>query len=197
VTPSGYWLADTACTQALWSAVMGGNPSRFKDDPNNPVESVSWDDGREFFAKLNELVPGLAAEFPTEAQWEYACRAGTTTAYSFGNEITYKQAHSGQDLDKGKTVPVASFSANPWGLFEMHGNVWEWCGDWFGPYKAEPQADPEGPSQEHGRLLRGGSWIFDARFVRSASRLTFVPVYRSYGIGLRVAPGRAGPAEPA
>jgi formylglycine-generating enzyme required for sulfatase activity len=197
VTLSGYWLADTACTQALWFAVMGDNPSECKDDLENPVESVSWDDCREFFEKLNRLVPDLRAGFPSEAQWEYACRAGTTTAYSFGNEIAHDQAHFGQDWDKGKTLPVASLPANPWGLYEMHGNVWEWCSDWFGSYEAELQADPEGPSQGRSRVLRGGSWFYDARDARSAYRIVHDPGFRFRYFGLRVAPGRAGPAEPA
>jgi formylglycine-generating enzyme required for sulfatase activity len=195
VTLSGYWLADTACTQALWQAVMGDNPSDFKDDENNPVDSVSWDDCRKFFAKLNEWVPGLAAGFSTEAQWEHACRAGTATAYSFGQKVSQKQANFGNE--RKKTVLVASLPPNPWGLFEMHGNVLEWCSDWFGSYAAEPQADPEGSSQGEYRVLRGGSWFSFAQFARSAYRYHFVPGYCIHFVGLRVAPGRAGPAEPA
>lgn len=191
---SGYWLADTACTQALWQAVMGENPARFKDDPRNPVEQVSWQDCWAFFRKLNERVPGLNAGFPSEAQWEYACRAGTTTAYSFGQKISQKQANF--DYKRKKTVPVASLPSNPWGFYEMHGNVWEWCSDWFGPYSAEPSANPEGPPQGTGRVLRGGSWFYAAGYARSASRDLAIPGSRYGYIGLRVAPGRDGPAEP-
>ncbi len=196
VTLTGFWLADTACTQALWRAVMGENPSQFQDDLMNPVETVSWDDCAGFFAKLNALVPGLDAGFPSEAQWEYACRAGTVTAYSFGESITHEQVHFDQGWQKGKTVPVASLPANPWGLYEMHGNVWEWCSDWYGPYTAEPQTDPEGPAGGTGRVLRGGSWFHGARDLRSALRRGNDPGRRGDDIGLRVAPGRAGPAEP-
>ena len=192
VALSGYWLADTACTQELWQAVMGDNPAMFKDDVRNPVEQVSWDDCREFFGKLNALVPGLNAGFPSEAQWEYACRAGTKTAYSFGNKFDPKLVNIGN-----KTVPVASLPTNPWGIYEMHGNVFEWCADWFGSYEAELQTDPEGPPGGSSRVLRGGSWFGDARYLRSAYRYRYDPGFRYAFIGLRVAPGRAGPAEPA
>ena len=196
VALTGFWLADTACTQALWRAVTGENPSRNKDDPDNPVANVSWDDSRAFFEKLNALAPGLAAGLPSEAQWEYACRAGTTTAYSFGKSITRDHEHYDQDFVNGKPVPVASFPANSWGLFEMHGNVLEWCSDWYGAYAAEPQVDPEGPAQGTLRVLRGGSWFGGAIYARSASRSVYDPSHRIDFIGLRVAPGRAGPAEP-
>lgn len=201
VTLSGYWLADTACTQALWRAVMGDNPSDFQDDEHNPVDSVSWDDCRKFFGKLAALVPGLAAGFPSEAHWEYACRAGTVTPFSFGENITPEQvnydgnnpyADGKKGVYRRKTVPAASLPPNPWGLFEMHGNVWEWCADWFGSYAAEPHPDPEVPPQGSGRVLRGGFWIGDTHSVRSAYRLVDVPGYRSHLFGLRVAPGRAG-----
>ena len=133
----GYWLADTTCTQALWKTVMGNgnNPANFKDDNNNPVEQVSWDDIQVFLKKLNELIPGLDATLPTEAQWEYACRAGTTTPFSFGENITpeqvnyhgeYPYANGKKGLYRAKTVPIKSLPANSWGLYEMHGNVWEW-----------------------------------------------------------------------
>ena len=205
-TLSGYWLADTACTQALWQVVMGDNPARFKDDSMNPVEQVSWDDCREFFEKLNALVPGLEAGFPSEAQWEYACRAGSVTPFTFGTNITPEQvnyngnspyAGGKKGLYREKTVPVASLPANLWGLYEMHGNVWEWCSNWYGSYAAESQTDPEGPSQGPGRVLRGGSWFSFARSLRSAYRSRSDPGVRNDDFGLRVAPGRAGPAEPA
>ena len=209
---SGFWLADTACTQALWLAVIGENQSYFKDAPMqavmrkrpgnfenalvNPVEMVSWHQCRVFFGRLNALVPGLFAWFPSEAQWEYACRAGTTSSYSFGVTITHEQVHFGPGR-RGNTVPVSYLPANPWGLYEMHGNVWEWCSDWFGAYAAEPQVDPEGPDNGWSRVLRGGSWFDDAHAVRSVSRSGGDSDHRSRYIGLRVAPGRAGPVEPA
>lgn len=188
---SGYWLADTACTQALWQAVMGDNPAHFKSDYRNPVEMVSWEDCKRFFKKLNNLVPGLNAGFPTEPQWEYACRAGRKTAFSFGDKFNRKLAN----VNSRQTVPVASLPPNPWGLYEMHGNVWEWCLDLFCPYSAEPSTDPEGPSKGHVRVLRGGSWFNVALGARSACRTVFNPRERQSFLGLRVALGRIGPAE--
>jgi hypothetical protein len=163
----GFWLADTVCTQALWQAVTGANPSHFKDDARNPVESVSWDDVQAFLSELNRRVPGLQARLPSEAEWEYACRAGTTTPFSFGDNITPEQvnydgnqpyAGGEKGLYRQKTVPAGSLPANPWGLYEMHGNVWEWCADWYGDYPNTPQVDPTGPQTGGSRVLRGGSW---------------------------------------
>jgi formylglycine-generating enzyme required for sulfatase activity len=203
----GYWLADTACTQALWEAVMGNNPANFKDDNNNPVEQISWDDVQVFLQKLNGLIPGLDAALPTEAQWEHACRAGTTTPFSFGENITpeqvnyhgeYPYADGKKGLYRKKTVPVKSFPANPWGLYEMHGNIWEWCHDWFGDYPAEPVADPAGAETGSRRVLRGGSWRHNGGDVRSARRYWFTPDFRNVYIGFRFAPGQASnrAAEP-
>jgi formylglycine-generating enzyme required for sulfatase activity len=185
----GYWLADTACTQALWKTVMGNNPAHFKDSANNPVEKVSWDDVKEFLQTLNRMVSGLNARLPTEAQWEYACRAGTHTPFSFGDNITPEQVNYTGNL--GKTVPVKSLPANPWGLYEMHGNVWEWCQDWFGDYPAEPVTNPEGSAAGSYRVLRGGSWSINGGDVRSALRLRYTPAYRFISIGFRFALGQA------
>ncbi len=163
----GYWLADTACTQALWQAVVGANPANFKEDIQNPVEQVSWEDVQDFLKKLNTLIPQLKAKLPSEAQWEYACRAGTSTPFSFGENITPEQvnydggfpyADGKKGEDRKKTVPVKALPANQWGLYQMHGNVWEWCQDGYGDYPAEPVQDPSGAEQEN-RVVRGGSWI--------------------------------------
>jgi len=197
----GYWLADSACTQAFWQAVMGNNPSRFHDDASNPVETVSWDDAQQFISKLKEQVPGLQARLPCEAEWEYACRAGTTTPFSFGQNITpeqvnydgnYPYAGGEKGQFRGKTVPVKTLPPNPWGLYEMHGNVWEWCQDWFSAYEAGPQADPAGPPDGQYRVLRGGSWIGLGGLVRSAYRYRLGPVSRNGGIGFRLALGPTG-----
>ena len=197
----GHWLADTACTQAFWSAVKKENPAHFTEDMNNPVESVSWRDVRQFIDQLNHDYPDLYARLPTEAQWEYACRAGTTTPFSFGEQITPEQVnydgnHPYADGKKGqyrwKTVPVKSLPPNPWGLYEMHGNVWEWCADWYGAYPDHAVTDPVGPENGDGRVLRGGSWYDYARSVRSAGRSRFGPDVRSDLIGFRLALGRAG-----
>ncbi|HNE18005.1 MAG TPA: SUMF1/EgtB/PvdO family nonheme iron enzyme, partial [Rhodocyclaceae bacterium] len=183
----GYWLADSACTQALWQAVMGDNPSRFKADPANPVEQVSWNDVHTFLDRLNAQVPGLDAGLPSEAQWEYACRAGTTTPFSFGENITPEQvnydgnrpyADGKKGLDRGQTVPVKSLPPNPWGLYEMHGNVYEWCADWFGDYPQGPQIDPSGPPEGVFRVLRGGSWSDFGQGCRAATRFWDGPGFR-------------------
>jgi formylglycine-generating enzyme required for sulfatase activity len=191
----GYWLADTACSQALWQAVTGGNPSHFKDDPQNPVEQVSWDDVNDFLRRLEARWPGVKAALPTEAEWEYACRAGTKTAFSFGDAITPEQANydgsfSYGDGPKGeyreKTVPVKTFAANPWGLYQMHGNVWEWCADGWRTYDGVPQTYPRGPEGDAPRALRGGSWLFVPRGLRSAYRNDSGRDGRSNDVGFRL-----------
>ncbi|MDS4030172.1 MAG: formylglycine-generating enzyme family protein [Candidatus Contendobacter sp.] len=206
----GFWLAETACTQALWQAVMGQNPSRFKGE-RRPVESVSWNEVQDFIERLNDAVPGLEARLPTEAEWEYACRAGTTTPFSFGEDITPEQVNydgnfpyrgSKKGRYRQETVEVASLPANPWGLYEMHGNVWEWCQDWYGAYRAELVVDPTGPATGGGRVLRGGSWFDVGGLARSASRYLNEPGDRNDSIGFRLALGpelrqdeRAGQGE--
>jgi formylglycine-generating enzyme required for sulfatase activity len=197
----GYWLADTACTQALWMAVMGENPSRFKDNADQPVENVSWEDAQAFSQRLNQQFPELYARLPTEAEWEYACRAGTTTPFSFGDTITPKQvnydgnypyANGTKGKFRAKTVPVKSLPANPWGLYEMHGNVWEWCADWFGDYTKTVATDLTGPEEGSARVLRGGSWYDRAGHARSAYRSRLNPAIRIDDIGFRLALGRTG-----
>ena len=200
----GFWLADTPVTQALWEAVMGNNPSRFRGNAR-PVENVSWDDAKTFIHKINTLQPNLNLCLPTEAQWEYACRAGTTTPFSFGDNITPEQvnydgnnpyANGKKGLYRERTVPVKSLPANPWGLFEMHGNVWEWCQDvWQEKLPASPVTDPVGVAggDQAGvlRVVRGGSWFNEGRFVRSAYRYRLVPVVRFDYLGFRLALGHA------
>lgn len=194
----GYWLADTPVTQALWEAVMETNPSHFKD-PKCPVEFVTWDDCQRFITRLNELVPGLDARLPTEAEWEYACRAGTTTATWVG-DLQKGQEIRARLLDPvawyygnadGKTHPVAQKQANPWGLYDMLGNVYEWCADWHAPYDATTLYDPHGPAMGVRRVIRGGSWLGDARGVRAALRFALVPGFRDDSLGFRLARGPA------
>ena len=199
----GFWLADTTVTQAQWLAVMGNNPSHFSDNPNNPVEQINWNDTQDFIQKLNTLIPNLQAKLPTEAQWEYACRAGTTTPFSFGNNITPEQvnydgnkpyANGKKGLYREKTVPVKSLPANPWDLHEMHGNVWEWCQDaWQAKLSATSVTDPEnvdgGDQAGVERVVRGGSWGGDGRGVRSAFRNGHVSGDRFYRIGFRLVLG--------
>ena len=201
----GYWLAETTCTQVQWQAVMDENPSYFKDDSRNPVEQVSWGDVQRFIAKLNQRFPNLNACLPSEAQWEYACRAGTTTPFSFGENITpeqvnyngeYPYASGKKGQNRGRTVPVGSLPANARGLYEMHGNVYEWCEDWYAEYSNEAQENPTGPKTGTNRVLRGGSWISIGRSVRSANRYRYGPGGRNDNFGFRLALGQgAGKGE--
>lgn len=175
----GFWMADTVCTQTLWDVVVAKKPSAFRDNKNNPVERVSWDDVQEFLTALRALMPGMNARLPTEAQWEYACRAGTTTPFSFGQNISTDQvnydgskpyADAPRSLFRRRTVPVKTLPQNPWGLYEIHGNVWEWCQDIYGDYPREPTTNPVGAKSGSGRVIRGGSWARGARGARSANR---------------------------
>jgi formylglycine-generating enzyme required for sulfatase activity len=194
----GFWLADSACTQAFWQAVTGSNPSRFHDGPDKPVENVSWHDVQGFIARLNEAVPGLAARLPSEAEWEYACRAGTKTPFSFGKSITPEQvnydgnspyAGGKKGVYRVKTVPVKCLPPNAWGLHEMHGNVWEWCQDWYARYGLVAQTNPVGPLEGVGRVLRGGSWISYGRRLRSANRHGGGPDTHLDDVGFRLTLG--------
>jgi formylglycine-generating enzyme required for sulfatase activity len=184
----GFWLAQTECTQAQWVAVMGSNPSNFKGD-DLPVEKVSWALVQQFITMLNEamsLPAGWKASLPTEAQWEYACRGGTKTAYSFGNTLTTKQANFADAL-KGKTRDVGKYRANPWGLHDMHGNLWEWCGDWLGE-KLPGGTDPTGAPSGTARVYRGGGWESPSvYYCRAAFRNGNKPDTTGNAIGFRVA----------
>jgi sulfatase modifying factor 1 len=194
----GFWMADTACKQAIWQAVTGKNPGRFKGT-DRPVENVSWNHCRDFVDKINGLKPGLNLRLPTEAEWEYACRAGTITPFWFGDNITPKQVNYDGNYPyaggkKGKyraeTVEVKSLPCNSWGLYQMHGNVWEWCSDWYSNYPGGSGKDPIGPPDGTVRVLRGGSWINFGGYARSAFRFRSVPAYRSYNSGFRLARGQ-------
>ena len=200
----GFWLADTACTQALWLAVAGSaKPSGFSDDPERPVEKVSWDDVTERFLSGLQRHLGVEVEavLPTEAEWEYACRAGTKTAYSFGEAFEPSRAN----VNSKETVPVKAYPPNPWGLYQMHGNVWEWCADDQRPYGAESVTDPAGDREGAMRALRGGAWNLGPRWARSAFRGGIPLGLRSGNIGFRFAlrsiqggaGGGMGRAEPA
>jgi formylglycine-generating enzyme len=198
VLSKGFWLGETTCTQELWQAVVGPSPSRFKG-LLRPVERAGWDDVQDFLERLNRLVPGLDACLPTEAQWEYACRAGTTTPFSFGATISTDQANydgrfpyagSQRAIRRRETVEVHALPCNQWGLRQMHGNVWEWCQDFYGPYGESTAVDPAGPAGGDSRVARGGSWSSNGRFCRSAYRYRYVPVLRDERLGFRIARGR-------
>ena len=183
----GYWLFDTPVTQDLWEAVMGNNPSYFQN-PECPVEQISWEMAQEFLNKINERIAGLELSLPTEAQWEYACRAGTDTRYYFGDAEAKLDDYAWYDKNSdGKTHPVGQKTANPWGLYDMHGNVWEWCHDDMRNYKDTAETDPTGSLESKRRALRGGSWIVSARSVRSARRSQLDRDDRYDGIGFRCA----------
>ena len=187
----GYWLGENEVTQALYEEVMGVNPSEFKG-PELPVEKVSWDDAVAFIQKLNQreldagrLPEGFEYSLPTEAQWEYACRAGTTTAYSFGTTITPAQANF-KDSGLGKTTDVGSYPANAWGFHDLHGNVWEWTADWHGNYPAGAVSDPAGAETGSKRVSRGGSWGNLGGDLRSAIRIRITPDSRFINLGFRL-----------
>ena len=195
----GFWMLETPVTQGMWESVMGSNPSHFKGSKNLPVEQVSWDDCQGFIQKLNGLniaPSGYRFSLPTEAQWEYACRAGTTTPFNFGSVLNgdkancdgqnpYGTSTKGQYLQK--TSEVGSYPANAWGLFDMHGNVWEWCADyWYRDYPDGAVTDPVGASSGSYRVLRGGCWVDYAWYCRSAHRARSDPSSRTRDDGVRI-----------
>jgi len=193
----GFWLMETEVTQAMWESVMGrsqlaqnklaDNDTDYGTGAQYPVYCVSWDECQEFCRKLGQKL-GQQVQLPTEAQWEYACRAGTSGAYA-GNldEMGWYSDNSGSKTHGvgSKTHGVGLKKPNAWGLYDMHGNVWEWCLDWFGNYTASPTSDPTGPTSGSARVVRGGGWGFFARFCRSASRYGNSPVGRRNSLGLR------------
>lgn len=194
-----FWLGKFPVTQEQYQAITKQNPSFFKG-ATRPVECVNWNDAKGYCDLLNnafrEMLPtGYAFALPTDAQWEYACRAGTTTPFSFGSTLNGDKANcdgnSPYGTDKGKivdaTTEVGKYDANAWGLFDMHGNVWEWCNDWYGDYSQDTVSDPTGPTNASHRVLRGGSWLSFARSCRSANRGSHDPSIRYSDYGFRVA----------
>jgi formylglycine-generating enzyme required for sulfatase activity len=184
-----FYLGKYEVTQAQWTAVMGNNPSRFKGR-SNPVEQVSWDDAQRFIEQLNAREGHNRYRLPTEAEWEYAARAGTTGAYSFGDDGHLgRYGWHGEDWDSGSTHPAGQKQPNTWGLYDMHGNVWEWVRDWYSEeyYHRSPSTDPAGPWSGSYRVLRGGAWYCKARDCRSAYRGAFAPGNRFDYLGFRLA----------
>ena len=184
----GFWMGETEVTQGLWKEVMGTNPSHFKSGDNYPVENVSWSDCQKFLSELNSRSEvrktGLKFSLPTEAQWEYACRAGTTTSFGVTGIFDHMGWYS--ENSENKTHPVARKKANAWGLHDMHGNVWEWCQDWYGNYLGEVQTDPSGVHFGSYRVIRGGSCWNDAQFCRSANRDRYRPDSNVVNYGFRL-----------
>ena len=179
-----YYMGKYAVTQEQWKAVMGKNPSDTKG-AKLPVTNVSWEDCQEFIKKLNGITK-CKYRLPTEAEWEYACRAGTKTAYSFGDKITPKDANY-DDSGIGKPIEVGSYKPNTFGLYDMHGNVWEWCEDWKVNYPKGAVIDPKGPAKGEYRVLRGGSFVNYVSFARSSYRCDFTPSTRYNYDGFRLA----------
>jgi formylglycine-generating enzyme required for sulfatase activity len=195
-----FYLGMYEVTQSQYFAVTGENPSWLRGSGDLPVERVSWEDAQAFCAKLNERemeqLRGGIYRLPTEAEWEYACRAGATTRFSFGDADTSVGAYGWfYGNSASKTHPVGQKRPNAWGLFDMHGNVWEWCWDGYdGKYYAtSPGIDPLGPSGAADRVIRGGSWRDDPRNGWAASRIGYAPGYREDFLGFRVARVRSSP----
>ena len=205
----GFYMQTTEVTQGQWQAVMGENPSRFQNcGLDCPVENVSWDGIQEFLTRLNnQTADPVDYRLPTEAEWEYAARAGSDTAFYEG-DITVSEGNDPilntlgwylensdanyagcVERDGGRCTgpqPVSGKNPNVWGLYDMHGNVWEWCSDWYGDYPSGSVTDPHGPSSGGGRVVRGGSWDYFAAYCRSASRMGISPAQHSIHIGLRL-----------
>jgi formylglycine-generating enzyme required for sulfatase activity len=200
-----FYLGSTEVTQAQWQKVMGNKPSFFKGD-ELPVERISWKEAFEFCKQLSEMPEekkaGRKYRLPTEAEWEYSCRAGTTTPFHFGSQLNGTQANcngkgvvygtdtKGPSLDE--TSPVGKYPANEWGLYDMHGNVWEWCSDWCGDYPSGSVTDPSGPATGLHRVIRGGCWNGSAVRCRSAYQGGFEPSDRYNFLGFRVALSSSG-----
>jgi formylglycine-generating enzyme required for sulfatase activity len=190
-----FYLGKYEVTQEQWQVVMGSNPSRFKG-PKNPVEMVSWNGCQEFLKKINEKFPGIGSRLPSEAEWEYACRAGSTTEYCFGDGETGLGDYAWYVTNSGRwsftnsgreTHPVGEKKPNAWGLYDMHGNVAEWCQDWYhDSYSGAPRDGSawESPAGST-RVIRGGLWNYYALSCRSANRYRYHPDSRYYGIGFR------------
>ena len=189
VTLSSYMISETEVTQALWQALMGNNPSKFSDNPQNPVEEVSWDDCQEFVKKLNSLT-GKSFRLPTEAEWEYAARGGSKSKhYKYSGSNSLDDVAWCSDNYGGKTHPVKGKSPNELGLYDMSGNVWEWCVDWYDReyYKSSPKSSPKGPSTGSLRVLRGGGWNRNAWSCRVSYRDSHIPSHRGSYRGFRLA----------
>lgn len=188
-----FYMGVNPVTQVEYVAVMGKNPSHFtglfgKRRDNQPAENMSWNDATEYCKKVS-LKAGACVRLPTEAEWEYACRAGTTSQFSFGDSESELGDYAWYDKNSGKkTHPVGTKKPNGWGLYDIHGNVLEWCQDWYDEnyYGQSPKEDPKGPATGTGRVLRGGSWCDPPWRVRCAYSSSYTPERGSSGVGFRV-----------
>ena len=187
VTLSDYYIGETEVTQELWEAVMGSNPSNFSGNPQRPVELVSWNDCQEFITQLNQLT-GKNFRLPTEAEWEYAARGGDRSqGYKYSGSNTIGNVVWYYDNSNSQTHNVKIKSPNELGIYDMSGNVYEWCQDWYGNYSSGSQTNPTGPSSGSYRVLRGGGWCSDAGNCRVSTRSNYDPDYWFNLIGFRLA----------
>ncbi len=192
-----FWLGKYEVTQAEFEAVMGRNPSHFPGRPDAPVEKVSQLDAQAYCAKLSQrerqagnIPSGFVYRLPTEAEWEYACRAGTTNLFSFGDDAGVAEQHAWTfENAEQMPQPVGRKRANPWGLHDIHGNVWEWTLDWFGPYPEGDVTDPSGAVEGKGKVFRGGGWNNEVQYARSSSRFVMAPENGIHFVGFRVVLG--------
>jgi formylglycine-generating enzyme required for sulfatase activity len=191
-----FYLGKFEVTQQQWQAVMGENPAVFKG-PKNPVENVSWEDCQLFLQELAKKIPDMVFELPTEAQWEYACRAGSRTEYTYGDDAARLGEYAWYlGNSANKTHPIGQKKPNAWGLYDMHGNVCEWCADWYSSsYTAGDATDPTGPSSGEAAVLRGESWVGLPNELRSADRVGTPTYYRNSHVGLRLVCLPSGVAE--
>jgi formylglycine-generating enzyme required for sulfatase activity len=193
-----FWLGRFEVTQAEYSALTGMNPSHFPGDLHRPVEKVSHVDAIAYCAALTQreresgrLPPGYEYRLPTEAEWEYACRAGSTNFFSFGHDATDADQYAWtEENSQARPHPVGQKRPNAWGLHDMHGNVWEWSQDWFAPYPPGDLTDPVGPTQGELKVFRGGGWNQAAKFARCSNRFMMAPAMGIHFVGFRVALGR-------
>jgi len=186
VTVDSFYMSKFLVTQKTYSEIMGTNPSHFKSDDNLPVESVNWDDAMEFCKKFSDKY-NVKARLPYEAEWEYACRAGTISEYYWGNEMNGDYCWNGENSNN-QTHPVGGKKPNVFGLYDMSGNVWELCVDWFSKdyYKISPKKNPTGPSTGHEKVARGGCYYYDLLGLSSSSRMGLKPDERSEVVGFRI-----------
>jgi formylglycine-generating enzyme required for sulfatase activity len=199
----GFWMGKYEVTQGEYQAVIGNNPSNFKGDSNRPVETTGWFNATNYCGKLTQreraagrISTNSVYRLPTEAEWEYACRAWTSTRFSYGDDPGYTNLTNYAwytDNAGGTTHSVGQKLPNPWGLYDMHGNVNEWCQDWYGPYPGGIALDPQGPPMGSDPVFRGGSWGDPARNCRSAFRYSYPPDESDSDIGFRVVLARGQP----
>lgn len=192
-----YWIGKYEVTQGEFAAALGRNPSHFTGDSNRPVDKVSFFDATNYCWAITRrerdagrLSAGYEYRLPSEAEWEYACRAGSTNLFNFGNDATHSGAFAWTaENSDASTHPVGLKRPNAWGLHDTHGNVWEWCSDWFEPYPAVALTDPVGPAASKYKLFKGGGWNQDAEYARASSRFMMSPSNGIHFVGFRIALG--------